>query len=120
MARILVIEDDPDLSFIYKTALTREGHDVVAAKHVREALVLLTNTSFDLIILDMNMPDAPGVRVIEFVRDDVRLRDIPIAVISANENWRERTEQLGVTRFLTKPVLMRDLLALVDDVTGAA
>jgi CheY-like chemotaxis protein len=90
----------------------------MAATQVSDALVLLTNAEFDLILLDMNMPDAPGVRVIEFVRDDVRLRDIPIAVISANENWREPTEQLGVTHFLTKPVPMRDLLALVDDITG--
>ncbi len=118
MARILVVEDDQDLSFIYKTALERENHVVTTVANVAEALITLTNADFELIILDMNMPGAPGIRVIEFARNDVRLRNVPILVVSAIDQWRAEATRLGVTRFLAKPVPMQKLLTLVNEATA--
>lgn len=118
MARILIVEDDLDLSFIYKTALERENHTATTVTNVADALIVLTNADFDAIILDMNMPGAPGIRVIEFARSDVRLRKVPIIVVTAIDHWRDEAIRLGVTRFLTKPVPIQKLLALVNESTA--
>ncbi len=115
MARILVVEDDRDLQFLYKKALAHLGHEIIGARRTTDAILYLTNDEFDLIILDMNMPDMPGLRVIEFARDDIRLQHIPVLVISANENWQAQVRALGVQHFHVKPVTMQKLAALVND-----
>jgi len=114
MARILVVEDDGDLQFLYNKLLTSMGHDIVGARRTADAILHLTNDEFDLVILDMNMPDMPGLRVIEFAHDDIRLRQIPVVVISANENWQAQAQALGVQYFHVKPVTMQALSALVN------
>jgi len=115
MSRILVVEDDPDLRFLYAAVLCRQGHEVVGVANTSEAMLRLTNEDFDAIILDMNMPDIPGLKVVEFVHDDVRLRKVPIIIVSANEHWRAKTVALGVRHFLVKPVPMHELLRVVKD-----
>lgn len=113
MARILVVEDDFDLLQLYKAALSRPGHQVILAAKTAEALAYLAQDAFDLVILDMNMPDIPGIRVIEHVQADPRLRDLPIVVISANPHYLPSVRALGVEHFLVKPVPMRELLSLI-------
>jgi putative two-component system response regulator len=113
MARILVVEDDVDLLFLYETMLSRLGYEVTPAERTSDAILLLTNDDFDLIILDMNMPDMPGIKVLEFVRDDVRLQHIPVVVVSANAQWRVPCADLGVEHFLIKPVPTRELFGLL-------
>lgn len=115
MSRILVVEDDFDLRFLYANVLTREGHEVVGSPSTLDAMLRLTNEDFDAVVLDMNMPDIPGLKVVEFMHGDVRLRKIPIIIVSANEHWREKTYPLGVRHFLVKPVPMRELQRVVKD-----
>jgi CheY-like chemotaxis protein len=115
MPRILTVEDDLDLQFLYDMMLSRHGYEVVRADNTTEALYNLTNSDFDLIVLDMNMPDIPGIRVIEFAREDVRLRHVPILVVSANDHWKKKAMNLGVRHFLTKPVPMEQLVREVND-----
>lgn len=113
MARLLVVEDDDDLRFLYQTTLTREGHEVIGAANAVEAMLRLTTQDFDAVLLDLQLPDIPGKRVLEFARDDVRLRDVPIAVISANDRMRDEILALGARAFLVKPVPIAQLRALV-------
>lgn len=116
MPTILVVEDDADLQFLYGSALKQKGHTVVAAKSIADAILRLTNEDFDAIILDMNMPDAPGLKVAEFARGDVRLKNIPIIVASAIENGRAQALALGVRYYLIKPVPLQQLLIIVAEV----
>jgi DNA-binding response OmpR family regulator len=116
MPKILVVEDDNDLQFLYDTMLSRCGYDVTAAHNIVDAMVRLTNELYDIIILDMNMPDLPGIRVIEFARDDARLKHVPIVVVSANEHWKPRVNNLGVREFMVKPVTMQELTSTVERV----
>lgn len=113
MARILSVEDDSDLQYLYSLMLARRGHTIESAASTADAIVMLAQSRYDLIILDMNMPDAPGTRVIEFVRQSDHLRHIPIVIISANDHYRRQALALGVKHFLVKPVTLNDLLALV-------
>jgi CheY-like chemotaxis protein len=116
MSTILVVEDDKDLQFLYGNVLKHQGNTVVAAESITDAIIRLTNEDFDAIILDMNMPDAPGLKVAEFARGDVRLKKIPIIVASANENYRAQALELGVRYYLIKPVPLQQLLQIVQDV----
>ncbi|NDJ75179.1 MAG: response regulator [Chloroflexi bacterium] len=114
MPRILAIEDDDDLQYLYDMMLSRRGYDVTKANNITDSIVRLTHEPFDLIILDMNMPDFPGTKVIEFVLGDSHLEHIPILIVSANEHWRERAYSLGVKHFLTKPITMQTLIERVE------
>lgn len=116
MARILVVEDDKDLLFLYQAQLTRQGHEITVCEKTAEALMYLAHDEFDIIVLDMNMPDEPGLAVIEFVNGDPRLHHIEIIVISAGGQYRAACAQLGVDQYLVKPVPMRQLFALIDEV----
>jgi DNA-binding response OmpR family regulator len=116
MARILVVEDDDDLQFLYDKALARQGYEVTSAQNTGEAIIHLATDDFDAIILDINMPDAPGTKVLEFKQGDVRLRNIPVLVVSANEKYRGETLALGARYFLVKPVSLQDLTAAIKDV----
>ena len=116
MAHILVVEDDEDLLFLYATMFIRQGHSTLKAMTVAEAVQFLNSAPVDLVVLDMNMPDAPGIRVVEWMRQDEHLSHIPIMVISANDQWRKLCEELGVEYFLTKPVSMQQILALLEDI----
>ena len=115
MAHILVVEDDEDLLFLYATMFARQGHTTFKAMTVAEAVQFLDSAPVDLVVLDMNMPDAPGIRVVEWMRQHPSYADVPVVVISANDQWRKLCVELGVEHFLTKPVSMQHILALLDD-----
>lgn len=119
MPRILIVEDDADLQYIYRSRLERDGYDTAAARSTAEAIVYLTSSDFDAIILDMNMPDAPGVRVLEFAREDVRLKHVPVVVASAVHQWQDQLAALGVRHYLLKPVKLQDLLSVLQDALGS-
>ena len=118
MAHILVVEDDEDLLFLYATMFTRQGHTSLKARRVVQAIQFLDSAPVELVVLDMNMPDAPGIRVVEHMRQNERLAHIPVVVISANDQWRKLCEEMGVEQFLTKPVSMQQIVTLLDDVLG--
>ncbi len=115
MAQILVVEDDEDLLFLYATMFARHGHTTLKALTVAEAIQFLESATVDVVVLDMNMPDAPGIRVVEWMRQDTRHAHTPIVVISANDQWYKLCGELGVEHFLTKPVSMQQILALLDE-----
>jgi CheY-like chemotaxis protein len=116
MARILVVEDDNDLQFIYDKALARLGYEITQAKNASEAIIYLTTDDFDAIILDMNMPDAPGTKILEIMKGDVRLCHIPVLVVSANEKFRTQAQEFGAEYFMVKPVPLQDLTDAIQNV----
>lgn len=114
MASILVVEDDNDLRYLYGTVLERRGHQVAVASNTGEAIQVLSSQTFDLIILDISMPDGPGTKLITFAQNDNRLENIPIVVISANDRWEDHVRSLGIQHFLVKPITNTGLAALVE------
>jgi CheY-like chemotaxis protein len=116
MVRILVVEDDNDLQFLYDKALARLGYEIAQAKNTTEAIIYLTTDDFDAIILDMNMPDAPGTKILEFKKNDVRLCNIPVLVVSANEKFQTQAQEFGVEYFMVKPVPLQDLTDAIQNI----
>ena len=91
-----------------------------------EALERLSLKPFDVVVLDLNMPDIGGYEVIEFIRGQDKLRTLPILVVTTRGDESSRTRALGAgaSRFMTKPfqpeALLAEVRALLEGASGTA
>ena len=113
--RILVVEDDWDILEVLKLMLEDEGHHVVTAKHGRAALAAAAAKTFDLVVMDISMPEMSGIDVARALRDGPKTADIYIVVHTGlDEHWvRERFADYDL--FLTKA---QDADVLVERIAG--
>jgi CheY-like chemotaxis protein len=118
MAEVLVVEDDKDLVYIYRTALALAGHEVTMARSGGEARAHLEHQTPDLVFLDMNMPDESGAVLIKHIRGDSRFRNTSIVVVTANQLWRSQINEHDIQQFLVKPVSIENLVAVANKLTG--
>lgn len=112
-ARILVIDDEPDLRTLYELTLLREGYQVEAAGDLAQARQLLEGGSFDAVITDMRLPDGLGL---ELLRDlDRQQRCERCVVITAHGSAENAVEALkaGAFDYLTKPVDLKQFRSVV-------
>ena len=103
---ILVVDDNEDNCYTLTRRLKRQGYDNVAtAGHGRQALELLAARPFDLVLLDVMMPDMNGYEVLETMKADPALRGIPVVMISALDEVDSvaRCIELGADDYLAKP-----------------
>ena len=113
---ILVIDDDAFMRDACHETLTRRGHSVTLAESGRKALVLLENWFFDLILLDLKMPDEDGLFVLARIKD---LDPEAIVVMITGYGSIETAVQaikLGAFDFIAKPFTPAELIALVNRV----
>ena len=112
-AALLVVDDNEDNRYTLTRRLNREGYqNLTTAKNGREALERMTAQPFDLVLLDVMMPDMNGYEVLEHVKANASLRDVPIIMISALDEIDSviRCIELGAEDYLNKPfnpVLLR-------------
>lgn len=101
---ILLVEDSATVQRLYRAKLQAEGFEVVPASSGMEALHVLTWATPDLILLDLVLPDVAGLRVLEVVRSEERLKQVPVIVISARDHDSElqRARALGISDFVLK------------------
>lgn len=104
MAKILLVEDDPFLTTMYQTRFAGEGHEVMIAQDGETALTMLKQTPPNLVILDVMLPKLGGFAILEEMRKNTTLSNIPVVVLSnlASEEAITRAKELGVKEFLTK------------------
>lgn len=121
IARILVVEDSSAMRAFVRAALEEAGivREVVEASSGFEALRILPRESFDLAVVDINMPDVNGLELIRFMRGSEAHKGTPLLVISseASARDRERGLTLGANAYLAKPFTAE---ALVDAVRALA
>ena len=120
MVTVLVVEDDTDLLYLYRTALSQKGYEVVEAHNSAQAIELLDTPDFipALVFMDMGMPDAPGTRAINFMRGEPRFDNTHIVVVTANDQYRSRVADKGISYFLVKPVTISQLVDVADELTA--
>jgi CheY-like chemotaxis protein len=109
---ILVIDDDRNARDLIRRSLESEGHNVIVAADGDEGLVLARDTRPSLITLDIIMPGRDGWSVLQELKDDPELRDIPVIMVSIS-NDRKMGSALGAVDHLSKPVDRDKLKALV-------
>lgn len=115
-SRILVAEDDPASLELVQVFLESEGYDVQAALDGNRALDLGGSGAFDLLILDMHMPEYGGVEVLQMMRKRFLHRPMKIIALTADARPELRDELLreGIDGYLTKPVSLADLRSEVQ------
>ena len=115
-ARILLVEDNPVNQLVAKGMLSKLGCDVVVAGHGGEALSQLEQKTFDLVLMDCNMPVMDGYEATRQIRHRGRWPKLPIVALTANAmpEERERCRSAGMNDYLAKPFRREELAALID------
>ncbi len=115
-SRVLVVDDEPDILELLELALLRMGLQVERATNVHEALRQLDSKHYDLCLTDMRLPDGEGLEVVRYISEQGM--DVPIAVITAHGNMENAISVLkaGAFDYLSKPVALEQLRALVKAV----
>jgi adenylate cyclase len=103
---ILIVEDNRVNSLLLSRGLEQLGHAIAFAEHGREALELLRKRDFDLMLLDVLMPELDGYEVLAELQRDPRLRDLPVIVTSSLDELDSVVKciEMGAEDYLTKPV----------------
>lgn len=112
--KILVIEDDPTLIKLYERILLNDGHRVVSAESGSEAVNKLKDESFDLVCLDLKLPDMDGVDLIKLIKNKVEW--IPVIIVTANPSLESSVEALNagiVTEYIMKPFDTKELMIII-------
>lgn len=113
---ILVVDDSLSIRKYLAGLLSGKGFMIETAKNGHEALNILNSKRFDVIITDLEMPQVSGYELIETIRLDERIRDIPIIVLTgrASENFRNLTTKLGADAYIIKPFKDQELFDEID------
>lgn len=112
LARVLVVDDEPQIRRFLRTSLDAHGYEVVEAVDGRDAIKRTTVEKPDIIVLDLGLPDMEGIEVIKRVRE---WSDVPIIVLTARNREPDKIEALdgGADDYLTKPFGMGELMARI-------
>jgi len=111
--RILVVEDEERIAHFLQKGLRSNGYAVSVAPNGQEALAFIRSGEFDLMILDVGLPDIDGFEVLQRLR--ARNRQIPVIVLTARDSVSDRVAGLegGADDYVTKPFSFEELLARV-------
>ncbi len=114
MTTIFVLEDDPDLLRLYTHALAFRGYHVEFTDSAESAIHMIQDGACtpDMAVLDMSMPGLPGSAVVEYIRNQSHYPDLPIIVISCDEDFRQILKASRVD-FMAKPISLTDLYSAV-------
>lgn len=115
MARILLIEDEPNIERLICYSLQTKGHEVSVARDGRTGLEAASAETPDLILLDMVMPEMSGMEVLMALKGDLSLESIPVLIVtaSAQKEEAERAMESGAAGYLIKPFRVQYLLEAV-------
>ena len=118
LARVLVIDDDTDLAQMAGLVLTRAGYRVDTAFSGADALARLSTSTYDLVLLDINMPEMDGWEVLRLIKADNATAAIPVAMFSVRGEVRDKVHGLqeGALDYITKPFGVDDLTARVAEI----
>lgn len=115
MSRILCVDDEPVNLKLLQATLNPHGYEVITAASGREALEKLREQRIDLVLLDVMMPEMDGFEVCRRIKDDAKVRDIPVVMITALTSKQDRITSIeaGAEEFLSKPFDHVEVLARV-------
>jgi two-component system phosphate regulon response regulator PhoB len=111
-ARILVVEDEPDILELVRFNLTQAGWTVETASTGNEALASLRRSTPDLVVLDLMLPDVSGTEICRVMRADRALAEVPVVMLTARAEEIDRVVgfELGADDYVTKPFSPRELV----------
>ena len=118
--RILLIEDNEDIALVVKTTLQLRKHEVLTAGDGLQGLEMAQSGPFDLVILDVLLPEIDGLEVLRSLKADPATADVPVALFSANVDEQEARDALraGAAAVLRKPFDPRQFVREVEALLG--
>ncbi len=117
-AVILVVDDEPDLVSTVKTRLEWHKFNVETASNGRQGLEAAAQIKPDLILLDCNMPEMTGLQMLERMRQDKELQDIPVIMLTAASEPHDinTAASFNVAEYVTKPFDFAQLLGKISQI----
>ena len=121
MARVFVVDDEPDMVDLLATILKADGFEVETDIDGRSALARMLAEPPDLVLLDLMMPDLDGMELLKLLRLDSKGADVPVLVVSARTGHQDQlgTLQLGANAYICKPFSPRELVRQVRQLLGS-
>jgi len=116
--KILVVDDEDDILHFLELVLREKGYDVATASGGHEALTKAQIEQPNLILLDIMMPQMDGWEVLKLLRVDEETADIPVAMLSARTEAKDRVQGLqeGAIDYICKPFSLQDLLVKIETI----
>jgi response regulator RpfG family c-di-GMP phosphodiesterase len=113
--RILVVDDEPMNVALLEATLVSRGYEIIPATNGIEALDLIRKDNPDLVLLDIMMPEMDGFEVCRRIKEDERLRDIPVIMLTALHSKQDRIKgiEAGAEDFISKPFDQGEILARI-------
>lgn len=121
MKTILIVEDSATTRSLIRAVIDELGDvETVEAASGFEALKMLPQQEYDLIITDINMPDINGLELISFIRSNPRYTHLPIIIVSTerSEEDKKRGMALGATNYVAKPFKSGELQEIIKKTIG--
>lgn len=118
-ARILSIEDDPEMRGLLQLIFERQGHHVVGVKKGEFGLELLKSLRPDILLLDLMLPDVDGWELYRELKDDKELAQVPVVIVSARneeDDAQDGYHVVGDDRFVEKPFEVKELIEVVNHI----
>ncbi|HEX7078183.1 MAG TPA: response regulator [Candidatus Eisenbacteria bacterium] len=121
-ARVLVVDDEPDLVRILEFGLKAAGYQVEVASDGQEGLKKARDLKPDIILLDLMLPKLDGYKVCRLLKFDERYKHIPIMILSARTQEGDQTlaHEMGANHFVTKPYDFQEILGHVASLLKAS
>jgi two-component system cell cycle response regulator DivK len=120
MKRILIVEDNPMNMELTQDLLEFYGFDVIQAEDGIKALERLSESKFDLILLDMQLPKMDGLEVLERIKKNPATAAIPVIAVTAHamKGSEEYFMEMGCVDYISKPIDIHRFRALIDKYIG--
>ena len=115
VARVLVVEDHRDIGDLMRLALSRSLIDATLCRTGEEALTLLASETYDLLLLDIDLPGMSGLELCRLLKADPHLQDFPVIFVSGQNSRdnKQEAERLGAVEFIEKPITLLRFLSRV-------
>lgn len=117
MATVLVMEDEPNITFILETILSENGHNVITAANGAEGMNILNQGLVpEIALVDLSMPVMDGSTVIKKLKGNEKFKDIPIVIISGSmAGLDDFPKKDNYSALITKPFNLNDVVKTVDN-----
>jgi len=121
-SRILVVDDEPLNLQLIRHSLADKGYDLQLMESPAEALTALSNADYDLIMLDIKMPEMDGIQLLEAIKKNESIKNIPVLMLSALDDFKtiKKCLEKGAIDYVSKPFKKPMLMARVESCLAAS